>query len=78
MFPSSRYIYDICKETSLLNHCFQWAARKDVVTSRNLELLVNLRDPHSQHTLFGVLNFTKTPPGARLLRSSILQPPSSE
>jgi DNA mismatch repair protein MSH4 len=47
----------------------------DVVTAKNLELLGNIRDPASMHSLFGVLNYTKTPGGARLLRSNILQPP---
>ncbi|XP_052784733.1 mutS protein homolog 4-like [Mya arenaria] len=48
----------------------------DMSTARNLELLQNQRDPRSDHTLYGVLNYTKTSGGARLLRSNILQPPS--
>ena len=48
----------------------------DAVTSRNLELLENQRDAKSSHTLYGVLNYTHTPGGARLLRSNILQPSS--
>ncbi|XP_070186875.1 mutS protein homolog 4-like [Littorina saxatilis] len=48
----------------------------DAVTARNLELLENLRDPKSSHTLYGVLNYTRTPGGARMLRSNILQPSS--
>ena len=44
----------------------------------NLELLQNMRDPRSDHTLFGVLNYTRTPGGTRLLRSNILQPPCGE
>ncbi|KAL5005729.1 hypothetical protein ScPMuIL_016887 [Solemya velum] len=48
----------------------------DAVTARNLELLQNLRDPKSDHSLFGILNFTKTAGGCRLLRANILQPPS--
>ena len=47
----------------------------DAATVTNLELLQNMRDPRSDHTLFGVLNYTRTPGGARLLRSNILQPP---
>ncbi|XP_060559607.1 mutS protein homolog 4-like [Ruditapes philippinarum] len=50
----------------------------DVSTVRNLELLQNQRDPHSDHTLYGILNYTKTIGGARLLRSNILQPPSDQ
>ena len=55
---------------------FVWTP--DVQTARNLELLVNLQDSHSEHTLFGMLNYTRTPGGARLLRSDILQPPNSQ
>jgi len=40
----------------------------------NLELLRNIRDPRSDHTLYGVLNKTKTRMGSRLLRMNILQP----
>jgi len=47
----------------------------DVTTVSNLELLRNIRDPRSEHTLYGILNSTKTRMGARLLRSNILQPP---
>ncbi|XP_046376598.2 mutS protein homolog 4-like isoform X1 [Haliotis rufescens] len=48
----------------------------DASTAKNLELLQNRRDPKSEHTLYGVLNHTKTHGGARMLRSNILQPPS--
>ncbi|XP_019619725.1 PREDICTED: mutS protein homolog 4-like [Branchiostoma belcheri] len=47
----------------------------DASTARNLELLQNTRDPKSQHTLFGAMNYTKTAAGARLTRANILQPP---
>ncbi|KAI8907003.1 muts-like protein 4, isoform CRA_a [Powellomyces hirtus] len=47
----------------------------DPNTARNLELVVNLNNPKSNHTLFGVLNHTGTPMGARLLRMNVLQPP---
>ena len=50
----------------------------DAATVTNLELLQNLRDTRSDHTLYGILNYTKTPGGARLLRSNILQPPCGE
>ena len=33
-----------------------------------------VRVPRSEHTLFGVLNYTKTMGGARRLRSNILEP----
>ncbi|XP_052072312.1 mutS protein homolog 4-like [Mytilus californianus] len=48
----------------------------DATTVKNLELLQNARDPKSEHTLYGVLNHTKTAGGNRLLRANILQPPS--
>ncbi|XP_022081598.1 mutS protein homolog 4-like isoform X1 [Acanthaster planci] len=47
----------------------------DATTARNLELVQNIKDPKSEHTLYGVLNYTKTLAGARLLRANILQPP---
>nr|XP_015205697.1 PREDICTED: mutS protein homolog 4 isoform X2 [Lepisosteus oculatus] len=46
----------------------------DSSSARNLELVVNNRDPRSEHTLLGVLNYTKTAGGARRLRSNILEP----
>ncbi|KAK1793600.1 hypothetical protein P4O66_011973, partial [Electrophorus voltai] len=47
----------------------------DSVSARNLELVVNNRDHRSDHTLLGVLNYTKSPGGERRLRSNILEPP---
>ena len=32
----------------------------DVATTRNLELICNARNPSSNHSLLGVLNYTKT------------------
>ncbi|XP_072314112.1 mutS protein homolog 4 [Eucyclogobius newberryi] len=46
----------------------------DSASSTNLELVVNNRDHRSEHTLFGVLNHTRTSGGARRLRSNILEP----
>uniref|UniRef100_A0A4W6F744 MutS homolog 4 n=1 Tax=Lates calcarifer TaxID=8187 RepID=A0A4W6F744_LATCA len=46
----------------------------DSASATNLELVVNNRDHRSEHTLLGVLNHTKTPGGARRLRSNILEP----
>ncbi|ORZ32677.1 hypothetical protein BCR44DRAFT_1231227 [Catenaria anguillulae PL171] len=46
----------------------------DTITARNLELVRNQTGLHSQ-TLLGVLNKCQTVMGARLLRSTILQPP---
>ncbi|XP_034531708.1 mutS protein homolog 4 isoform X2 [Notolabrus celidotus] len=46
----------------------------DSASASNLELVVNNRDHRSDHSLLGVLNHTKTPGGARRLRSNILEP----
>ncbi|KAM7284540.1 mutS protein homolog 4 [Ixodes scapularis] len=49
--------------------------RLDCTTVRELELLVNKMAPRSGASLFGILNHTRTPGGARLLRVNVLQPP---
>uniref|UniRef100_A0A8C5R1I9 MutS protein homolog 4 n=1 Tax=Leptobrachium leishanense TaxID=445787 RepID=A0A8C5R1I9_9ANUR len=46
----------------------------DSTSAQNLELLVNNRDSRNGHTLFAVLNHTKTPGGSRRLRANILEP----
>ena len=46
----------------------------DLSTIRSLELIQNLQNPKSKDCLFGLLNQTLTPMGARLLRSNLLQP----
>lgn len=46
----------------------------DISTIYSLELVQNLRNPRSKDCLFGLLNETQTPMGARLLRSNVLQP----
>lgn len=46
----------------------------DVSTIHALELIQNMHDPKSTHCLFGLLNESQTPMGARFLRSNILQP----
>ena len=35
----------------------------DMTTVKNLELLSNARDPSSCHSLYGILNYTKTTSG---------------
>lgn len=35
----------------------------DVATVKNLELISNMHDPKSSHSLFGILNYTKTQQG---------------
>ncbi|EKV09805.1 DNA mismatch repair protein Msh4, putative [Penicillium digitatum PHI26] len=46
----------------------------DLATIVSLELIQNLHNAKSKESLFGLLNETLTPMGARLLRASILQP----
>ncbi|KAJ5335004.1 hypothetical protein N7452_007407 [Penicillium brevicompactum] len=46
----------------------------DLATIVSLELIQNLQNAKSKQSLFGLLNETLTPMGARLLRASILQP----
>ncbi|KAI5296184.1 MutS protein msh4 [Ascosphaera acerosa] len=46
----------------------------DLNTIASLELIQNLQSAGSKDCLFGILNGTLTPMGARLLRSNILQP----
>ena len=46
----------------------------DQSTVKSLELIQNLQNAKSKDCLFGILNQTLTPMGARLLKSNILQP----
>ena|SRR5579871_2513661 len=46
----------------------------DVSTLHSLELVQNIQTLNSKACLFGLLNNTMTPMGARILRSNILQP----
>ncbi|KZF26841.1 hypothetical protein L228DRAFT_279991 [Xylona heveae TC161] len=46
----------------------------DRLTVQALELTQNLQSAKSKHSLFGILNSTMTPMGARLLKNNILQP----
>ena len=46
----------------------------DVSTIYSLELVQNLQNSKSKDCLFGLLNATLTPMGARLLRNNVLQP----
>ena len=46
----------------------------DRITQRNLELTESLNDGSRKHTLLGVLDKTRTPMGARLMRRWIKQP----
>lgn len=46
----------------------------DLSTIRALELVQNLQNPKSKDCLYGLLNQTLTPMGARVLKSHVLQP----
>jgi DNA mismatch repair protein MSH4 len=46
----------------------------DPSTIASLELIQNIENPKSRQCLFGFLNQTLTPMGARYLRTNILQP----
>lgn len=46
----------------------------DLATIASLELVQNIEHAKSKDCLYGLLNETLTPMGARLLRSNILQP----
>ncbi|OCT46798.1 hypothetical protein CLCR_02054 [Cladophialophora carrionii] len=46
----------------------------DLSTMASLELIQNLQNAKSRECLFGLLNETLTPMGARFLRSNVLQP----
>ncbi|KAF1802621.1 muts domain V-domain-containing protein [Mucor lusitanicus] len=53
-------------------------ANHNTITAKNLELVHNTAHTHSkQNTLLGILDYTLTPMGKRLLRTNILQPPCS-
>ncbi|KAK7970630.1 muts domain V-domain-containing protein [Apiospora saccharicola] len=46
----------------------------DISTIQSLELIQNIQNAMSKDCLYGILNETLTPMGARMLRSNILQP----
>ncbi|GKZ29735.1 mutS protein msh4 [Aspergillus brasiliensis] len=50
----------------------------DLSTVVSLELIQNIHNTKSKDSLYGLLNETLTPMGARLLRASILQPSTEE
>ncbi|KAL1623579.1 MutS protein msh4 [Neofusicoccum ribis] len=68
LFHSLSIKYEPCEGSMMI----------DVSTIRALELIQNLENPKSRNCLFGLLNETHTPMGARLLRSNILQPVTDE
>lgn len=48
----------------------------DMSVFQSLEIMRSLQSSSSKSSLFGLLNATLTPMGARMLRSCILQPPT--
>ncbi|XP_028588893.2 mutS protein homolog 4 isoform X5 [Podarcis muralis] len=62
------------KSLKISFHGSEQTAMIDSTSAINLELITNNRNPRNGHTLFGVLNYTKTPGGSRRLRSNILEP----
>lgn len=44
---------------------------------QSLEVMRNLKSSKSKESLFGLLNHTLTPMGARVLRNNMLQPPTN-
>lgn len=46
----------------------------DISAIQALEIMQNARSSKSKKSLFGLLNHTVTPMGARMLRSNVLQP----
>ena len=61
---SLRIRYQPCEDSMMIN----------LSTIRSLELIQNSLNAQSKQCLFGLLNHTLTPMGARSLRSNILQP----
>ena len=60
--------------TRLARERTESAMELDLVTQRNLELISTIQDGRREGTLFGVLDKTCTPPGARTLRAWLSQP----
>ena len=60
--------------TRLARERTESAMELDLVTQRNLELVSTIQDGRREGTLFGVLDKTRTPPGARTLRAWLSQP----
>ncbi|KAI4187077.1 MAG: hypothetical protein L6R41_003061 [Letrouitia leprolyta] len=63
-FHSLRFKYETSEGSMMI----------DLSTISSLELIQNLQNPKSRDCLYGLLNQTLTPMGARLLKSQILQP----
>ena len=73
------YLYEnqkgaVSHMTRLARERTEAAMELDLVTQRNLELISTIQDGRREGTLFGVLDQTRTPPGARTLRAWLSQP----
>ncbi|KAF9432214.1 MutS protein msh4 [Entomortierella beljakovae] len=76
---------EITRNSTFRNHSVQFKYQVpnesmaiDCTTARNLELTTNLSRQNDKETLFGILNETVTPMGARRLRCNILEPCKDE
>ncbi|KAL8718517.1 MAG: hypothetical protein Q9225_004366, partial [Loekoesia sp. 1 TL-2023] len=67
-FHSLRFKYETSEGSMMI----------DLSTISSLELIQNLQNPKSKDRLYGLLNQTLTPMGARLLKSHLLQPSTSD
>ncbi len=65
---------DLAHVTRLVTRAPQDVLTIDALTRRNLELVENLADGGRRGTLLDILDHTRTPMGARLLREWILRP----
>lgn len=50
----------------------------DISAFQSLEIMQNSHNPKSKSSLLGLLDYTLTPMGSRMLRSNILQPPTNK
>lgn len=71
------------KDFRLVHHSLQleYSSLQNIVvmdfdTIKNLEILNNFRTGATKHSLFSILNYTKTQGGSRLLKTSLLYPTS--
>ncbi|KND89999.1 MutS protein [Tolypocladium ophioglossoides CBS 100239] len=65
---SLRILYQPSEDTMMI----------DISAIQSLEIMQNIRNSKSKACLYGLLNHTSTPMGARMLRSNILQPPTRQ
>lgn len=66
---SASLVYNICMYTDMGPTSLYYVLYTDISTVRNLELITNITDSKSPHSLFGVLNHTKTPQGGQCIHT---------